>query len=319
MDITNNQKQVTYIRNNERLLTIKWRLTTWCNYKCSYCVQTLVRKFDKSNKTDFDRLLSAAKDINKFLDESSRNVKILLIGGEVSWYDLQKLMEAIPSKKLEILSFPTNLSNSAEYYISLAKYLHTRGVTLDLCCSLHSEFVKVESFIQKVLKIREEAEMKSIRVEMVINRKTESLLEQVKSLCEENGLDYRFDYDITESEEFRSRPLNVSSYKKPRYTVTFDDGSKDYTISQSQLLNLKNGQCANSRFLSKGFYCTKGLSFLCIDVDMVADNDICTAREDFVPVRDYHLQKEARPCPQEKGCPLYGDISLAKNKEDIDF
>lgn len=313
------QKQVVYIRNNERLLTIKWRLTTWCNYNCSYCVQTLVRKFDKTKKTDFDRLLSAAKDINMFLEESTRDVKILLIGGEVSWYDLETLIAAIPSKKLKILSFSTNLSNSSDYYISLAKYLHSRGITLDLVCSLHKEYVQPEAFINKVLHIREAAEMKSIRLEMVVNHKTEALYAMVKSTCEKNALDYRFDYDITESEEYRSHGLAVSSYKNPRYTVTFDDGTKDYTISNSQLLNLRNGQCANSRFLSEGFYCTRGLSYLSIDVDMVSDNDICIPREKFVPVRDYHLQTEPHLCTEKNGCLLYGDISIAKNKEDIDF
>lgn len=319
MTETPKQKQVVYIRNNERLLTIKWRLTTWCNYNCSYCVQSLVRKFDKTKKTEFDRLLTAAKDINTFLDESTRDVKILLIGGEVSWYNLETLIASIPSKKLKILSFSTNLSNSTEFYISLANYLHSRDVTLDMVCSLHHEYVKPEAFIKKVLQIREAADMKSIRLEMVVNHKTEPIYQQVKSLCEENGLDYRFDYDITETEEFRSHGLAVSSCKNPRYTVTFDDGTKDTTISNSQLLNLKNGQSANSRFLSEGFYCTRGLSYLSIDVDMVCDNDICIPREKYVPVRDYHLQTEPHLCTEKNGCLLYGDISLARHKEDIDF
>ena len=70
-------KQVVTVINNEPLFTIKWRLTSWCNYRCSYCIQDRLQHYDKEDRTDFDRLLSVAKDVNRFIEESPRPVKLV--------------------------------------------------------------------------------------------------------------------------------------------------------------------------------------------------------------------------------------------------
>ena len=57
-------KQIIAIHNNDSLLTIKWRLTTWCNYRCSYCIQFWG---EKKKKTDFGHLLDTAKEVNRLI------------------------------------------------------------------------------------------------------------------------------------------------------------------------------------------------------------------------------------------------------------
>ncbi len=309
------KKQIVTINNNEHLLTIKWRITSWCNYRCSYCIQ---KKKNKDEKTDFLFLLKIAKEVNRLIDSSSRPVKLYLIGGEVTWYNLEQLISVISSNNLAKIAITTNLSNSLEYYLSLANYLRSRGITLGLCCSLHKEYVEPEAFIKKVAAIKEEAGIKNIKVEYVVNPQTEALVNEIQNLCEKAGLNYRFDYDKTLDDFYRSKGLNVAKDNNSRYIITFDDGSVDTSLSQNQLLNYQNGQTKDSKFNSEGFYCTRGMSYVDIDVDKAADHGGCTSRDSFVPISEYRIKTEPQLCPM-KYCSLCGDISLAKRKEDIDF
>ena len=308
-------KQIVSIRNNERLLTIKWRLTTWCNYRCSYCIQWWGKK---DEKTDFDHLLATAKEVNRLIDSSPRPVKLYLLGGEVTWYDLEKLVAAIPSKNLAKIAITTNFSNSTDYYVSLARYLHGRGVKLGLCCSLHKEYVKAAEFVRKAAEVKRQTGLDAIKVELVINPQTEALADQVRLLCEKEGIDYRFDYDKTTDDAYRSGGKNLAKDSHPRYTITFDDGSRDTTLSQNQLLNYQNGQTKEAKFCTEGFFCSRGMSYCYIDVDMASDHNICMSRDSYVPVKDYRLKTEPVLC-HKKICSLSGDISLARRKEDIDF
>lgn len=309
------KKQIVSIRNNERLLTIKWRLTTWCNYRCSYCIQWWGKK---NEKTDFNRLFSTAKEINRLIESSPRPVKLYLLGGEVTWYDLEKLVSAIQSKKLAKIAITTNFSNSTDYYISFANYLHSRGVKLGMCCSLHKEYVTPAEFVKKAADVKRKTGLDAIKIEFVLNPETESLADEIKRLCEEESVDYRFDYDKTQDDAYRSQGKNVSKDSHPRYTITFDDGSVDKTLTQNQLLNYQNGQTKDSKFNTEGFYCTRGMSYFYIDVDMVGEHNICFPRESYVPISEYRIKTEPQLCHKQY-CSLSGDISLARHKEDIDF
>ncbi|MBQ8014159.1 MAG: hypothetical protein IJ257_07185 [Treponema sp.] len=194
------KKQIVTIINNEPLLTIKWRLTRWCNYRCSYCIQSWA---NKEEKTDFNHLLETAKDVNRLIESASRPVKLYLLGGEVSWYDLEKLVSAIPSKNLAKIAITTNFSNSSEYYISLATSLRSRCVDLELCCSLHKEYVKPRDFVKKTAEVKEAAKLDTIKVEFVVSPQTEDCAAEIRNGCEEFGIDYRFDYDKTQSDSYR--------------------------------------------------------------------------------------------------------------------
>ena len=100
--------------------------------------------------------------------------------------------------------------------------------------------------------------------------------------------------------------------------VVIDDGSRDTTLSQNQLLNYGNGQTKDSKFNTEGFYCTRGMSYVYINVDMASDHNICMPKESYLPISEYKIKTEPQLC-HKKYCSLCGDISLARCKEDIDF
>ena len=68
----------------------------------------------------------------------------------------------------------------------------------------------------------------------------------------------------------------------------------------------------------KSFYCTRGMSFVYIDVDMAADQNVCIPREEYLPVSLYHIKREPQLCHKDS-CTLSGDISVALRKEELDF
>ena len=85
------KKQIVTIINNEPLLTIKWRLTTWCNYRCSYCIQFWG---EKEKKTDFNKLLEIAKEVNRLIESASRPVKLYLLGLRPQYLYVQRVLSS---------------------------------------------------------------------------------------------------------------------------------------------------------------------------------------------------------------------------------
>ncbi|MBQ8014158.1 MAG: hypothetical protein IJ257_07180 [Treponema sp.] len=82
-------------------------------------------------------------------------------------------------------------------------------------------------------------------------------------------------------------------------------------------MNYGNGQTKNSKFKTEGFYCTRGMTYLYIDVDMIADSS-CIPKKDYIPIKEYTIKKEPQLCFMQY-CSLCGDISFARRKEDIHF
>lgn len=73
--------EIKSIINNERMFTIKWRLTEWCNYRCSYCMQGNKPKKD-TNPILIEKI---SKEINKItykLKQQDKNIDFHLIGGK---------------------------------------------------------------------------------------------------------------------------------------------------------------------------------------------------------------------------------------------
>ena len=73
-------KDIVTILNNDDMFVLKWRLTEWCNYNCSYCLRpekqlatkncvkdTTIKKRDR--EYDEKIILETAPYVNRILDE----------------------------------------------------------------------------------------------------------------------------------------------------------------------------------------------------------------------------------------------------------
>lgn len=312
-------KQITAILNKETLFTIKWRITDWCNYRCSYCLRMHTVQDVKPNE---EELCSIAKDINTYMIPQIRTgIKMNLIGGELSFLDLPKILDNITSDKLKRVHLTTNFSNKLDYYINLYQYLKNRGTDLSMNVSYHHEYNDTEVFVKKVAELKKTCNLYALKIEYVISKETADGIDLFKSLCEKYDLDYLLEVDKTETAEFKQKYVQDSKVTLKRYTIKFDDGSEDNTMTRNQLINVHNNQFVDkviirnkeqrNLFKSEGFVCTAGYTYAYIKYNKVAINSSCISGKEYKPIKDFIVRTRPEPCHQGY-CNLCGDISLWK-------
>ena len=126
------------------LIDVKWHVTNWCNYKCSYCIQGK----EHLNFTPEEIVIERAKNINKILEEKGCWGSLQALGGEVSFYDWTKILAVMP--KVKRLFMTTNFSNKLEYFKNLYVYCNENEIELNLLCSYHETG---DSFFEKLLEL----------------------------------------------------------------------------------------------------------------------------------------------------------------------
>lgn len=306
------RNNIVSIINNERLFTIKWRLTEWCNYRCSYCL----RKFKGQNtKLDELKILKTASQVNRLIEEADKGVKLNLIGGEVTFLDLKKIISLVTSNNLKRIHITTNFSNKLEYYIDLANYLKSRNIQLSMNVSYHNEYSNLDDFVDKANKFKNSVDLYSFKIEFVVAPENENLLEDVKNKCSQNKLDFLIEIDKSQNEDY-FKTLNIeSNLEKPRWTIKYKDGIFTNKITRSQFIN----NFKDKLFPSKDFYCTSGATYVYIREDKAAKNSACVHGNGYIPIEDYHINKTIGKCNNPTGlCNLCGDFSISLSKEELD-
>lgn len=303
---------INSIINNEKMFTIKWRLTEWCNYRCSYCLRKYKGQETKLNE---NKLIAIAPQVNRLIEEVGSDVKLNLIGGEVTFLNLKKILSLISSNNLKRIHITTNFSNKLFYYVDFANYLLKRNIQLSMNISYHNEYIDLDSFIKKAIEFKKTAlNLCSFKLEFVVAPENEKMLETVKEKCSEAGLDYLIELDKSQSKEYFEN-LNIeSSLTNPRWIINYEDGSSDKNTTRSELIN----SFEDKLFPSKDFYCTSGATYIYIRENKVAKNSTCVHNEQYIPIQKYHINKQICKCDNPTGkCSLCGDFSISKNKEEL--
>lgn len=329
-------KSIKTIINKDKLFVVKWRLTEWCNYSCSYCLRMNKDKPHKGERegmvhrdrfADENMAIACAPEINRIINEVAVPTKINLIGGEVTFFDLKKIISLIDSKYLKRVNITTNFSNSLEYYVDFAKYLHSRGVSLSISISFHDEYTDIEKFAKKVYDFKEatkDLDVYNLKIEFVIAKSNVHLVDAVKEQCSKYDIDYLMEIDKTSDLDFKNKmqPYNTAQLKASRYHIYFDNGEKSEDYTRNHLITHKicEHQFEKTHFLTKiddkDFYCTSGISYIYINKTIVFENSSCVKKGTFI--RDYHIppieERKLRKCTSN-GCNLCGGISLSYDKE----
>lgn len=138
---------------------VHYSLTTYCNFKCSYCVQGLERQDDELQDNDY--YVRASRRLSHHLDYLQEIYpmpaeEIELIGGEISTLNLVEIVKPLlesgrPVTIIQIVSNMTGYKNLLE----LAKYLKTKNVNMRMLCSWHEEFMSKKAFWERVDYLRE--------------------------------------------------------------------------------------------------------------------------------------------------------------------
>lgn len=293
---------------------IKWRIINSCNAKCSYCLRKEQRdeiiNLEERNLT----LSNTAKEISNLVNNTSfNNVKIDLIGGEVSLLDLPTICSNLNSKKIKRINITTNLLKEVEYYINLCNVLHSNGLELSCVASFHYEFQNFEKYFSKILILKDYFDV--LGCEMVSTIDNQELVKKFISKCEENNLQYLVDKDLRINSEKERSLISVDSRRNnPRYKVVFSDGTEKIYNSRNKLLtdtSLEENYYTIA-IKTTGFNCTQSNDFIYIDLDTVVGRTInsnkCTNR---IPIKEFKLL-EPKVC-ESNSCTLCGHVSLFRN------
>lgn len=304
---------------------IKWRLTDMCNAHCSYCLrydQKRTRQIDKEEVEKVNkRMCEVAQQINRLLsNQDFKNVKIDLIGGEVSILNLHSILSNLEPGKIKRINITTNFLRDANYYIDLANLLHSKNIRISMTASFHYEFQDFNKYFEKINKVRNYIDI--FDCEMVSTATNQDLVKKFINTCKEIKMDYKVEGDL----RFKKLPdrqhgLIIDSSKKqkpPRYLVRYSDRTEKYYISRNELLidpnnNLNRWQLA---IYTHGMYCTQSYNYFYIEYDKAVgrteNSDDCKTR---IPIEDFKIFKP-KICPNN-ACTLCGHMSLYRNYEDF--
>ena len=180
------------ILNKYDCYTIKWYLTDWCNYRCSYCFQK-----HNNNKPTIEKLKYNAYRIASFIRANrdkfdKRNIRLSITGGEISVFPLVEILKPIFNEGIDILSCITN--GSGDLY-SLVKECEKRKIKFYCDVSFHEEHVDLLPFIKKVSKLMSLNLNFHWKVLSVVTNKNIKIQKELYNKCKGENIELVLNYE----------------------------------------------------------------------------------------------------------------------------
>lgn len=257
------------ISKTNNTFKISWKMTSWCNYRCSYCYMANAVK-NQDNFTPVDLLIKISKKIDDIIEKQAhgRDVVLHLIGGEVSHFNLREILDNIKSPQLKRVIVATNFSRNIIYWTNLKNYCTNRGIVLQIIASLHLEACpSIDNFINKAIKLK--ANIKCVVTNNNISKYKEYLDTAIKAGLSVQPTIRRNDKNIyeelsKENKEYVNYLNNLQcKTKEPYFIVTMKDGIQYKFITNIQFIN----SIDKGGLDTEGFICTAGLDGIRIAED----------------------------------------------------
>lgn len=298
-------------------LEIKWRLTELCNYSCSYCIRK-----DSTQKIQSEAIqeqnaliLNTVPDVISIINNRKLKTKINLIGGEVSLLDLPSILKSLFSLQennyISRISITTNFSRSINYYQTLITLCKKYNCEFTLTCSWHSEFMSLKEFIDKVIKLKKESEIR-ISCETVSRENNKDLVQEFINLCEQNNIIYKIDTDFN-SKDKSNLVTKVSDLSKGGYRIIFDDNSEDH-VKSLRLLLKQYGDDIAKHINTLDYFCSIDYDYICIRENNFLSSEGCMCKK-LKPLKEYKTPLKFKKCVHP--CSLCGSMSISKSEEDL--
>lgn len=253
--------------NDFNYFKISWKMTNWCNYRCSYCYMSKSVSETITN-TPEENLLKIASELDNIIkvQAKERPVTLHLIGGEVGYFNLIKILSCIKSK-INHLIIATNLSSNIKYWYKLLHYCTSRECQLTVIASLHAEQCNINDFIKKVKILG-----KNARIKCVINDNNRELYKKYFSDLngvviqptlerDKNNINSNISKETKEYIDYLNSKLD--NKLKIYYIVKTKDNKEHYFYSNIEMINNIEGGGLDP----EGFECSAGLDGVRIDVD----------------------------------------------------
>lgn len=243
-----NSSDIKYIYKTDNTnFTVKWRMTNWCNFRCSYCIR---KEAISKEKQTTQELVEKAKYIRQIINDIDKPVSIQLIGGEVTWFDLDTIIRELFAENVKKISITTNLSNSTEYYRNLYNLCWDNGIILKLTASFHEEFSKMDVYIKKVV------DLNFVKPEMVITPDNIDIAKEFITKLKDNNISSAtLDFDRTlpaKDVKYIKSLINNENFNSLGFIIETKDNKKLIGDKASIRRNLKFNssiQCNNLKYM----------------------------------------------------------------------
>lgn len=234
-------------RSSKCELDIHWYMTDWCNYHCEYC------KGDNSYPwVPYEQITKIADQLNIIIDKLGLSVKLFLVGGEVTYYDLSDLIKNhLTSKNLKRFALISNMSRDLEFFKTLKQTCDDRGIIFGLRGSVHLTQIKdMDAFIEKL------QALPFTRLNLVLNKenyqRTENFLDLMADKKLTNQVDILFDKRPNQRSEDVLRVYN-------KYTTSLNIKKTDLyktTLDNGETLDLSRADLTVYDYDFTGYRCT---------------------------------------------------------------
>lgn len=216
---------IQFYRKKKDYKIISWQLTKWCNYNCPYC--TLKHEDPKKMNDKYhhfpkwEDLEKPAKKLNKMIEEQDSKVEIILIGGEVTWLPLKKLMdECLTSKKICNIRITSNMSQKLSWWEEFSDLCRARNVNLKVLCSIHLSQIKDwNAFAENAIYLGKEWPKFTSVTGVVNNENIDSILEKFVDL-KNRGYEAKFSPMIERGYDNKIVELTEENKEKLKEYVT---------------------------------------------------------------------------------------------------
>lgn len=324
-------EDIIEVRRCSKHFKISWKMTNWCNYRCSYCYMSK-SVIETITNPSIEHLLKIASKIDDIINFQAKNRPVILhlIGGEVGYFDLIKIISHIKSEQLKRVIIATNFSSSKIYWLKLLKYLDSRKIALEIIASLHLEQCNEKDFKEKIKLFNHN---NIVTVKCVINDNNAyeyknffKDFENVKIIPTLERKENNINSNCSEKTIKYIKFLNdkLKKYEKPYYIVTTKNCEKKTFYSNVEMINNIEG----GGFNPEGFSCTAGLDGVRIDVDgslRRAGCQWCGKQENWLgslTTGEYKLPTEPIIChttiqhkflgERHKFCTAFGNTSMER-------
>lgn len=298
-------KSITRI-NEETVFKLGWFVTTWCNYRCPYCLQ----KHDKAAWIPEETIMKMADKLNELIIQNSiRNIELKLIGGEVTYYNIPKILDRLSNIKKLILV--TNFSRDLEYFKDLYKYCYDRHIAVLLICSKHDANKHFDEKLIEFTKWCIDNHYSMPQLSMVVDNDFDySVVDYFKSngvtniklvlMKISNSLNTVLSEENAKKLEFYSKKPNTSA----TFRIVKFDGTEVYLSGNADITN----QLDKQGFIPQGFKCNAGKHTLYVRPDGNVYKICCK----------YLSTNEETSNEKRIGNLLLDDVILINNAEDIE-
>jgi hypothetical protein len=296
-----NNKDISKIINIncQHYYTIAWQTTKWCNFHCPECISgctdynTFYLSQDDLEQRANNLHLIIKNSIYPYCQKKNLKIELVLSGGEVTYYNLIKIIKIVGIEYLSLIRIITNFSKPINYFIELNNFCTMNNLQFILSVSYHKEFGNENDFIQKCITSSQKNIFTKINWYVNQNSFNQKYFDYIlyntnvlAKINKERDPKTNKNLELTQQQEeylviFNKEMLNkmLNSPLYPTKIILKDNTEYTYFDGVTAISNIDNG------FLSLGYKCYAGV-FGC---SIYADGRIVKARCQMNRFKQFYL------------------------------